>query len=88
MPSVANDETVAVLIEAVVVGNQKLVHLGLDRGLQHSLGSVADDLIERTSFVELVSKREYLGVGLSDWTVSLNFRTLAHGVLLVPALGR
>ena len=88
LPSVANDEPIAVFVAAIVVSDEKLIDFGLDRGLQHSLGSIEDDLIERATLVELGSKREHLGIGFGDWTVRVNFRTLTHGVLLVPSLGR
>jgi len=53
--SVANHQLVAVLVAAIIVNEQKLIDFGLDRSLQHSRSSIVDDLIERTSLVELSS---------------------------------
>ena len=71
-----------------VVCNE-LFHLGVDRRLEHVLGSKANDFIQWTPLVKLGSELKYLCIhGFSDWNFRLRCGSFAHGVFLVPSLGR
>ena len=67
---------------------QILVHLRLNGRLQHLLGPLADQLVQRARLAKLGSKLQNLRIERACWTAELFCRKLPHGVSSVPSSGR
>ena len=61
----------------------------IDRYLEHLLSSLTKDLIEWTSLIELSTKLKNFRIGrFRCWNCLRGCCSFAHGVFLVPSLGR
>jgi hypothetical protein len=64
---------------------QELLDLGIDRGLEHSLGPLANDLVQRTALIKLPAEFDDFRIKLLClWLSAVSFRTLTHGVSSCP----
>lgn len=89
---IADHQAAALVVATIGVLGQELLHLVFNGGLKHLLSPLADNLIQRTSRLELGPKPHDLGVGGFmatprlgvPWTFWFLCRSLMHGVSSCP----
>ena len=88
--SVADHEPISVVVGSIAMLFDELRDLGIDGRLEHALGALADDLIERRLVGDLPCELDRGSSRILDlWKPSFGSRTLGHGgVSPLPSLGR
>jgi hypothetical protein len=83
--AVADHQSAARLVAAMLVRFNERVDFGVDGGLKHPSGAFSDNLVQRAALVKLFAKRDNLRVELVVyWNLSSVCRSLRHGVSLCP----
>ncbi len=90
--SITDHKAAALVVATAAMFDQELLNFRFDRGLKHLLGPLADDLVQRTSPLELGPKLHDLHIwGFTagrrpgtPWTPWLLCPTLTHGVSSCP----
>ena len=87
--TVADDQTLAVLVTPLVVLVEKVLHLGLDGLLEHLLSTPAHQLIEQIASLKLLPEVGDFQIDLDNpWQSAVESRSLDHGVSFQPSLGQ